>query len=248
MLYIQKKSPPGEMIRKVSAIKSSGPWKSISVGDTKAIRDTFDSLPKDEIRRSLLEEQHYLCAYCMRRIEDNGLKTSIEHWYPLSKDKDKALDYKNMLAVCDGGKNWTGTGKKILCCDAFKSDTAELTVSPLSKIQMDRISYGTDGFIKTVPEDIDIDNDLTTKLQLNGLWKSGKFIADTSTGIVKARRDVYLQYKKFIRKLDNEGRCTSVNVQKKIAEIENAQHRVEYAGVLLFFLKKKYRSLIARGL
>ena len=48
-------------------------------------------MPKDEIRKNLLEEQHYLCAYCMRRIEDNGRKTSIEHWYPLSQDKEKAL-------------------------------------------------------------------------------------------------------------------------------------------------------------
>lgn len=236
------------MIRKVSAIKSSGSWKSISMGDTKAIRNFFDNLPKDVIRKSLLEEQHYLCAYCMRRIEDNGFKTSIEHWYPLSKDKERALDYNNMLAVCDGGKNWGGTGKKILCCDAYKSDETKLSVSPLSIVQMEKISYDINGFIKTEPKDTMIDNDLTAKLHLNGLWKDGKFFADTSTGIVKARRDVYLQYKKFIRKLDKKGQCTSGNVQKKILEIERAEHRIEYAGVLLFFLKKKYRSLVARGL
>ncbi len=105
MLYIQKKSTPGEMVRKVSTIKSSSSWKSVAVGDTKAIRNAFDSLPKDEIRKKLLEEQHYLCAYCMRRIEDNGRRTSIEHWYPLSRDKEKALDYKSTWVVVDDLKD-----------------------------------------------------------------------------------------------------------------------------------------------
>lgn len=248
MLYIQKNSAPGEMVRKVSTIKSSSVWKSIAAGDTKAIRNAFDSLPKDEIRKNLLEEQHYLCAYCMRRIKDNGRKTSIEHWYPLSQDKVKALDYKNMLAVCDGGKNWNGLGKKILCCDAYKSDEAELSVSPLNKTQMDKICYDINGFIKTEPCDSSVDDDLNVHLHLNGLWKNGSFLADPSTGLVKARRDIYLQYKKFIKKLDKAGQCTSGNVQKKINEIERMEHRIEYAGVLLFFLKKKHRSLVVRGL
>jgi hypothetical protein len=41
----------------------------------------YDSFPdKDVLRLSLLEEQGYICAYCMRRIENNPLKTKIEHW------------------------------------------------------------------------------------------------------------------------------------------------------------------------
>ena len=30
----------------------------------------------------------------------------------MSKDKEQALDYKNMLAVCDGGANYQGVAKK----------------------------------------------------------------------------------------------------------------------------------------
>lgn len=72
MLYIQKKSPPQEMIRRVSQIKSSTDWKNISESDTQAIRRQFDLMPKDIIRQSLLEEQHYLCAYCMKKITNDG--------------------------------------------------------------------------------------------------------------------------------------------------------------------------------
>ena len=248
MLYIKKGSPPNEMVRRVSEIKSSQEWKEIRDGDTDAIRKKFDQLPKEPIRQSLLEEQHYLCAYCMRKIYNDRFRMSIEHWYPLSRDKDRALDYGNMLAVCDGGKNWTGKGRKLLCCDAWKADETELTVSPLDKQQMDKIAYDREGFIKTEPRDKRIDDDIRDKLRLNGIWKNDYFVADTSTGLVKGRKDTYLRYKRFIKKLDSKGQCTSARIKKKIDEIENAEQRQEYAGVLLYFLNKKYITLIKRGL
>lgn len=37
-------------------------------------------------------------------------------------------------------------------------------------------------------------------------------------------------------------------VIQKIDEIEQEEQKREYAGVLLYFLKKKYHSLIKRGL
>lgn len=248
MLYIKKKIPPSEMIRKVSKIKSSPEWKTVKDGNTNAIRNAFEALPKETIRKSLLEEQHYLCAYCMRRIQNYGRKTSIEHWYPLSKDKERALDYGNMLAVCDGGKNWAGEGKKILCCDANKADEAELTISPLNRQQMEKIAYGKDGFIKTNPQDEKMDEDIRDILRLNGIWKNGKFLADTSTELVKGRKDTYLRFKRFVAKLDRDGKCTSSKVKKKIEEIETAEQWPEYAGVLLYFLNRKYQSLVRRGL
>lgn len=36
-------------------------------------------------------------------------------------------------------------------------------------------------------------------------------------------------------------------IKKKIDEIEQAEIMPEYAGVKLFYLKKKYRELIQRG-
>ena len=211
MIYIEKKSPPSEMIR-----------------------------------RGLLEEQSGLCAYCMRRIENNGRTTRIEHWYPLSKDKDRALDYGNMLAVCDGGANYQGWEKKVLCCDAFKGDDEELTISPLNAQQMKKIIYDKNGHIKTKPYDAVLEKDINDSLRLNGLWKNKKFVADTSTGLVKGRRDTYQQYERFIRKLDHNGKCSSAQVKKKIDEIQTAEQKPEFAGVWLYFLNKKYHSLLMR--
>lgn len=248
VIYIKKKKPPSKTIREVSRIKSNPDWKKIQSGNTKAIRNKFDELSKEPIRQSLLEEQSGLCAYCMRRIENNGRTTRIEHWYPLSKDKDQALDYRNMLAVCDGGANYQGNEKKILCCDAFKGDDEELMISPLNVQHMQKITYDKKGYIKTKPFDAALEKDINERLRLNGLWKDKKFIADTSTGLVKGRKDTYQLYERFIKKLDRNGRCGSAQVKKKIDEIQTAEQKPEFAGVWLYFLNKKYISLLKRGL
>lgn len=247
MLYIRKGTPPGEMRRAVSTIRSSPEWKAIQEGDTKAVRAEFDKLPKEIIRQSLLEDQHYLCAYCMRKLRNDGRSTIIEHWDPLSHSKERALDYENMLAVCDGGRNWKGSGQPVLCCDACKADETELLISPLNKQQMDRIVYDKDGFIRTNPKHMQLDIELNDVLCLNGIWKKGRFVADTSTGLVKGRHDAYLRYKRFITKLGKSGSCTSAKIKKKINELENERQRQEYAGVLLYFLNKKYNVLLRQG-
>lgn len=248
MLYIKKGFPPAQMIREVIQIKSTPEWKKIKEGDTKAIRAKFDELSKEPIRESLLKEQGEICAYCMRRIKNSGKTTTIEHLIPLSRDKEKALDYRNMLAVCDGGTNSTLPGRKILCCDAKKEDEEALTLSPFNEYQMDKIAYDTQGFIKTNPEDIDMERDLNEVLGLNGLWKNERFIADTATNLVKGRQNAYERYRRYVRKLNKKGKCTSARIKKKIDEIEQEEQKREYAGVLLYFLKKKYHSLIKRGL
>lgn len=77
------------MQQKIAEIKSSPQWRAIPEGDTKSIRSYFDCLNKETIRTALLEEQHGLCAYCMRRIENKGASTTIEHWIPLSWKRDQ---------------------------------------------------------------------------------------------------------------------------------------------------------------
>ena len=244
MIYIEKGIPPREMMRKTSEIRSSREWKEIKDEDVKAIRAEFDKLPKETIRQTLLEEQHFLCAYCMRKIANDGLHTTIEHWYPLSKDKDQALDYRNMLAVCDGGRKWSGKGQRILCCDASKGDEKTLMISPLNKHQMAVIAYDREGFIKTNPKDEKLEEELTDVLRLNGLWKNGRFIADTSTGLVKGRKDTYLHYRRFIKKLGEEGKCF-----KNSYCIVFLSYSMTFFSLLinaLYFLNKKYNALIRR--
>lgn len=248
MIYIKKQKPDKEILDRIAEIKNSSEWKKADVNDTEAIRQCFDKLPKETIRKNLLQEQHYLCAYCMKRITDNSLETTIEHWYPLSKDKEKALDYSNMLGVCKGGSNVSlNEGQKRKeCCDACKGDN-EITINPLNANHMCQIKYTSNGKIYT--DNIVLDEDINIKLRLNGLFSSdGSFKCDTSTGLVKGRRDAYKQYQSIMKIISRKrnGNITSAAIRKQINAIKDKEKMDEFAGVVIFFLEKKYKSLVSQ--
>jgi uncharacterized protein (TIGR02646 family) len=247
MIYIKKEGVPGEITRKVIEIRKSDKWKAIEEYDTKSIREVFDNdFPKNEVKEILIREQRGLCAYCMRRIRMDS-HSRVEHWMPLSKDKDKSLDYNNMLGVCDGGEKLTGQKGHIVCCDAHKGE-AEISISPLNRAQMDKIAYTQEGIIYTNPRDESMEKDINETLLLNGIRKKNDSVRDTSTEVLKGRRDAYDRARRMMVTLNNHGKCTSVSVKKKIDELYEKDERDEYVGVILYYLNKKYKSLIKRGM
>ena len=81
---------------------NSEEFKNTDDNDTAMLRSCFDSLTsKEKLREELDKEQHSLCVYCMKRIESsNQLKVKIEHYIPLSEDKEKIFDYNNLFLAC----------------------------------------------------------------------------------------------------------------------------------------------------
>ncbi|MGR8935766.1 MAG: retron system putative HNH endonuclease [Gammaproteobacteria bacterium] len=85
-----------------------------------------------DCRRDSIRDQNGLCAYCEIDIHDNNpLKCRVEHFHPksdISSTHNWALDWQNMLGVCNGGCNphVTGDGfylpptEENLSCDAHK--------------------------------------------------------------------------------------------------------------------------------
>lgn len=85
-----------------------------------------------DCRSELVSQQKGLCAYCEIDIRDNDpLKCHVEHFHPksdISPQHNWALDWQNMLGVCNGGsyQHIDGTGfylepmDKNLSCDAHK--------------------------------------------------------------------------------------------------------------------------------
>lgn len=257
MLLIHKKKTPSAISRAEEAIRSSSEWKSVSESNTNAIRKTgFDTLPKDIIRQNLLEEQRYLCAYCMKRIENNGSHTVIEHLAPLSKDKEKSLDYQNMAAVCKGGADVRieEGEKRILCCDGSKHDEDELLLSPYNEQMMKEICYYSDGQIYfrglgnwSEQDKEKIEREINSILCLNGKRKKDGSFQDTATQLLKGRRDAYEQAESIIRRLSKKGNLTSERLKKEMNIIRAAEKYPEYAGVILFVLECKYRRLKSQG-
>lgn len=244
MLYIKKLYPLPDVVDQINRIKRSDEWKKIPEGDTVAVRALFDSIPKNSLRQTLVKEQHGLCAYCMKRIRDDD-KTTIEHWTPLSKSKDKAIAYTNMLGVCHGGRKAEKGKERILCCDASKNE-AEIRINPWNESHMKDIAYQSNGIIYTLSGNTEFEEDINDRLCLNGLKDRKGNQIDTSTEIVKGRRDAVQWCNDFYRILDKKEKCTSLMIKKKIDEIEQAEIQPEYAGVKLFYLRKKYRELVQR--
>lgn len=247
MVFIEKEGLPPSVDASIIKIRKSKEWKDIKEDDSKAIRSIFDNeFPKDEVKQILIREQHGLCAYCMKRIK-NDSHSRVEHLIPLSKDKENAINYGNMLGVCDGGEKVSGQKGRVLCCDAHKCE-AEISLSPLNKVQMDKIAYRPDGKIYTEPYDKDMEDDINKTLILNGVMKPDGSVRDTATEILKGRRDAYERARRMMGALNKNGKCTSAVLKKLIDELLDKEEREEFVGVKIYYFKKKYESLVRQGL
>ena len=110
--------------------------------------------PATGLRKSLLEEQGYICAYCMRRIphshSENGVnsdKMKVEHVIPQTNAQsiEQKLDitYTNMFACCMGNH---GQRELFETCDTRKGERL-LTITPLNNAHIRTLIYGADGSI-----------------------------------------------------------------------------------------------------
>ena len=188
MMYIVKQKPEQQLLTEIAKVKSDPEWRNAK--STEAVRACFDKLPKEVLRKNILKDQHYLCAYCMKRIE-NDFHTTVEHYNPLSKYWSEALNYDNMICVCDGGRDveLAEGEKRLLCCDAYKEDT-ELVINPFMQAHIQQIKYLKNGIIYA--ENSQFNEDINERLKLNGdINEDGSLKCDTSTGLVKGRRAAY---------------------------------------------------------
>ena len=253
MLYIEKNKCPDKISVELNELQNSEEWENISdpadeklslqekKKATKQLRTYFNLLQKDRIRKSLLSEQHYLCAYCMSPIRNDGLHTSIEHWVPLSKSKLDALKYQNFFATCKGGSDVQNISHKnrLLCCDAKKGDDCSITLDPRNKEMMKGFTYSSEGIVgykDTPPFDVtSILNDINAVLQLNGrLNQEGFCIQDTATQLVKQRRDVYRDTEKICLDCLAKGTLSVDWLTLQIEECLKQEHREKFAGVTIF--------------
>lgn len=121
-----------------------------------------DSKVKRIVRNSLLQEQHYLCAYCMTPIGVNI--PVIEHIYPKDTYTSRARDYFNLLCSCSYDDQKLPKNEQH--CDLCKDDTT-LKILPsmiFSSIE-DFIFYKNDGTIFS--SNSDLFYDINTILNLN---------------------------------------------------------------------------------
>lgn len=253
MIYIKKREPTKGVQEELKEKAESPEWQNISETDTAAMRGIFDQLScKREIRQCLLEEQHYLCAYCMSSIENKELHMSIEHLVPLSKCKEKVLDYRNYLGVCRGGADLPRNRSRCICCDASKGNQELQSVNPFDETQMNQIRYLSDGTLYYEQRDTDneeyvksMESDLFQILKLNGEYDqaTGVVKRDTKTSLVKNRKDAYEECENYILELSEQRVLTKEQLERDLQNILEKEHYEAYDGVRIFLLKRAYENL-----
>ena len=200
----------------------------------------YQSFP--ELVDSLLEEQGYICAYCMRRIpcKDRLYKRNgktyvhtnedhrIEHMLSRENHDDKKLDYSNMVICCPGH---IGNEDH---CDRLK-DNKDISFSPLDPHFIATLSYKIDGEI--VSSEDKYNNELNDVLNLN-------------TPILKEnRKNAREAVKKELIALKGEKPWNKAILSKYIKKYSYKTEKggklklTPYCGVVLFFLQKKLKQL-----
>lgn len=174
------------------------------------------------VLNSLLEEQGYICAYCMQRITDIHGGATIEHIIPQSIDSTKALAYRNMLAVCNG--NRTVHDDKMKTCDAHRGN-AYLTVNPLHAETLSSIRYQSNGHIYSADESIN--RDLNEVLNLNCMQRR----------LPENRKSALDSYRARIIREYSTGDFAAY-CEKELTRIQSMRYKLEYVGVIEDWLKR----------
>ena len=183
------------------------------------INASFDNLPseiKDDIRKSLLKEQGYICAYCMKRIEENS-DIKIEHYE--ARNNENELVYKNLLAVCKGNE---GYSKERQTCDTQKGNQI-LHIDPQKLGDISTIFFTRNGEVKSTNSIFQ--RDLDEILNLNDEF--GKLIPARKAALKALQKKITPMNKNKIEKLYNE--------------LKTSERKIEYVGIILWYLEKKIR-------
>lgn len=213
MIFINKSNPPKELEN----------YKKNKEADY----DSFRGEPKIAVKQSLLKEQGFLCAYCMKKINEDTIR--IEHWLPQADPdigKKLALDYYNMFGVCEGIiRNDENHCEKI-------RGTKKLEVKPTDIKTMEKIKYTPNGLIYSSDENINGDLAETLKLNIQTLKENRK-----------KKREAIIE----ILDIKFKGKVWSEALIKKelsnLKEKSNQGELTEYCGVAIYFLEKKLKKL-----
>ena len=177
----------------------------------------------DNLRKQLLQEQGYICCYCMSRIDCNNSK--IEHFRPQTKNRVVQIDYQNLFIACSGGE---GSKAKEQFCDTKKGEKDLDYIDLLSSIEhsVNYVKGAKNIFV--ISTDKNIDNEMNDVLNLN------------VTVLSQNRREVY---DRVMKNLKSRG-YTIANIQK-ILNYYKTQHKGKfepYCEMVVYFLSKKLKS------
>ena len=209
--------------------------KSVEPNELREYRETtpnasYDAMPsKKELRKSLLAEQGYICAFCMRRIpyKDSSEKetSKIAHLKSRSKypEKEMCLNYENMVICCSGAINID------YHCDK-KQGNEDILFSLFREPLFTTLKYSSkDGTISST--NIQYNTEIKDVLNLNNaLLKSNRkaVITEVITALdaTKWSKNRMTELLSFWNNKDNEGKYKP------------------YCGIVTWYLQKKLNQAV----
>lgn len=150
---------------------------SLTEHKKQAHADYRNYLQKDDLRRSLVEEQKGICCYCMSRIRPNSDDMKIEHWQCQERYRARQLEYSNLLGACLGGK---GRPEREQHCDTRKG-RRDLSFNPADREHNveQLVRFLADGTIKGCNDDIDRQLNAVLNLNMPRLVENRKAVLDS---------------------------------------------------------------------
>ncbi len=177
----------------------------------------------ENLRKQLLQEQGYICCYCMSRIDCDNSK--IEHFRPQTKNRGIQIDYQNLFIACSGGEGFKAKGQ---FCDTKKGEKDLNSIDLLSSIE-DSVNYTKSAKnISITSNDKSIDKEINDILNLNVIVLS------------RNRKEVY---DRVMKNLKSRG-YTMASIQKALNYYKTKHHgKFEpYCEMIVYFLTKKLKS------
>lgn len=190
----------------------------------------YESTP--ELRDSLLKDQGFICAYCMRRIPvtDHGTTESsrIEHIIPQSMlTREQAMEYSNMVICCPGAIS--SISEKLTHCDRHKGEKP-ISLSPLDKNFIATLDYKRDGTLFSSDKRFDSEINTILNLNIEQLKANRKSVRNGLINFLNAKKNRW-------KRADLE------KILQKYEGRDEGGRRMEYCGVVISYVSKKIRQL-----
>ncbi len=195
-----------------------------------ALNATYEDSPKEALKQNLLQEQKFLCAYCMSRITEKTM--SVEHWKCRSSYPKLELSYQNLLAVCDGNE---GQPPHKQHCDTRKGNT-NLAYNPANSTHHARLKIR---YLRSTGK-IESD-DAVFCSELGGEKRGIEGVLNLNLEKLKNNRRAVIKWlERTLKRLPPNAR--KAQIQPLLGQWNTADSQgmlPEYAGVAIYFLEKR---------
>lgn len=182
----------------------------------------LDKRTKVKLRTKLLQDQGYVCCYCLKQIPEKYLpKSKIEHFKSQTGFPELQLEFRNLFIACNGVGNIVGK-----TCDTQKGGNELTSFNLLTSNLATLIKYTKNGTIFST--DIAIKEEINDILNLN------------DENLRKAREEIYTAIERIKKKCGSKGNYAN-SIAKVISEWSSkdsdGRHKPYYA-VALYYLNK----------